>query len=105
MVAETLDKKIRDNLRDPRTSMFTGDTLSVSQIGLVIKGGCGWLLRIGVFTINNGCGHFRFSRPLLIILDRTMDLATPLHHTWTYQALAHDVFVSLEFLRKKLFLR
>lgn len=41
MVAETLDKKIRDNLRDPRTSMFTGDTLSVSQIGLVIKGGCG----------------------------------------------------------------
>ena len=33
-------------------------------------------------------------RPLLILLDRNMDLATPLHHTWTYQALAHDVLVS-----------
>ena len=26
-----------------------------------------------------------------MILDRQVDLATPLHHTWTYQALAHDV--------------
>ena len=25
-----------------------------------------------------------------------MDLATALHHTWTYQALVHDVFVSIE---------
>ena len=32
MIAETLDKKIRDNLRDPRNSMFTGDGLSVSQL-------------------------------------------------------------------------
>ncbi len=35
-----------------------------------------------------------FSRPLLVILDRNIDLATPLHHTWTYQALTHDVLVS-----------
>lgn len=34
---------------------------------------------------------FSFQRPLLIILDRNVDMATPLHHTWTYQALAHDV--------------
>ena len=34
-----------------------------------------------------------FSRPLLVILDRNIDLATPLHHTWTYQALVHDVMV------------
>ena len=34
-------------------------------------------------------------RPLLALLDRNLDLATPLHHTWTYQALAHDVLVSL----------
>lgn len=32
-----------------------------------------------------------FHRPLLIILDRSVDMATPFHHTWTYQALAHDV--------------
>jgi hypothetical protein len=33
----------------------------------------------------------RLQRPLLIIFDRGMDLTTPLHHTWTYQALSHDV--------------
>lgn len=30
------------------------------------------------------------SRPLLIIIDRSIDLSVMLHHTWTYQALAHD---------------
>ena len=32
-----------------------------------------------------------FFLKLQVILDRQVDLATPLHHTWTYQALAHDV--------------
>lgn len=32
-----------------------------------------------------------FQRPLLIVLDRNIDVATPLHHPWTYQALVHDV--------------
>jgi hypothetical protein len=27
----------------------------------------------------------------MIILDRSVDMATAFHHTWTYQALAHDV--------------
>ena len=35
--------------------------------------------------------YFSFHRPLLVLLDRNMDMATPLHHTWTYQALLHDV--------------
>ena len=39
-----------------------------------------------------------FQRPLLIVLDRNLDLATPFHHTWTYQALAHDVLVRLKYL-------
>lgn len=30
-------------------------------------------------------------RPVLVIADRNVDLATMLHHTWTYQALIHDV--------------
>ncbi|KAA8495640.1 Sec1 family domain-containing protein 1 [Porphyridium purpureum] len=30
-------------------------------------------------------------RPILVILDRNVDLPVMLHHTWTYQALAHDV--------------
>jgi len=31
-----------------------------------------------------------FRRPLLLLLDRDIDLAPTLHHTWTYQALVHD---------------
>jgi len=30
-------------------------------------------------------------RPLLCVLDRDMDLVTMLNHTWTYQAMTHDV--------------
>lgn len=65
MVAEKLDKKLRENSRDARSSLFAGDGMQAGQIS--------------------------FQRPLLVILDRNMDLATPFHHTWTYQALAHDV--------------
>uniref|UniRef100_A0A0A9Y8F8 Protein sly1 homolog n=1 Tax=Lygus hesperus TaxID=30085 RepID=A0A0A9Y8F8_LYGHE len=65
MVAEKLDKKLRENLRDTRNSLFLMDTAQA--------------------------GNFSFQRPVLIILDRNVDMATPLHHTWTYQALAHDV--------------
>ncbi|XP_041988060.1 protein sly1 homolog [Aricia agestis] len=62
MVAKKLDKKLRENLWDARNNLFHGQT-----------------------------GSFSFTRPMLILLDRNMDMATPLHHTWTYQALAHDV--------------
>ncbi|XP_064624116.1 sec1 family domain-containing protein 1-like [Lineus longissimus] len=65
MVAEKLDKKLRENLRDARNSLFTTDSIQ--------------------------SGQFSFQRPLLVILDRNIDLATPFHHTWTYQALVHDV--------------
>ncbi|XP_067010101.1 protein sly1 homolog [Anabrus simplex] len=65
MVAEKLDKKLRENLRDTRNSLFLMDA---SQ-----------------------AGYISFQRPLLIVLDRNVDMATPLHHTWTYQALVHDV--------------
>ena len=33
-----------------------------------------------------------FQRPLLIILDRNEDLSSVLAHSWTYQALVHDLF-------------
>lgn len=65
MVAVKLDKKLRENLRDARNSLFTGD--------------------------NVAAGQFSFQRPLFVLADRNLDLATPLHHTWTYQALIHDV--------------
>lgn len=66
MVAEKLDKKLRENLRDARSSFFTSDSIQAGQLN--------------------------FQRPLLVLLDRNLDLATMLHHSWTYQALAHDVF-------------
>jgi len=62
-----LDKKLRENLRDPRNSLFSSDSMAT--------------------------GALSFQRPLLVILDRSTDLASLLHHTWTYQALAHDVLV------------
>ncbi|XP_040917164.1 sec1 family domain-containing protein 1 isoform X2 [Toxotes jaculatrix] len=65
MVAVKLDKKLRENLRDARNSLFTGD--------------------------NMVAGQFSFQRPLFVLADRNVDMATPLHHTWTYQALIHDV--------------
>ncbi|KAM9355045.1 sec1 family domain-containing protein 1 [Pholidichthys leucotaenia] len=65
MVAEKLDKKLRENLRDARNSLFTGDSMAA--------------------------GQFSFQRPLFVLADRNVDMATPLHHTWTYQALIHDV--------------
>eukprot|EP00455_Lapot_gusevi_P053537 TRINITY_DN8366_c0_g1_i4.p1 TRINITY_DN8366_c0_g1~~TRINITY_DN8366_c0_g1_i4.p1 ORF type:complete len:467 (-),score=105.11 TRINITY_DN8366_c0_g1_i4:487-1887(-) len=30
-------------------------------------------------------------RPLLVLFDRNVDLSVALHHTWTYQALVHDL--------------
>lgn len=41
---------------------------------------------------------FSFQRPLLVLVDRNIDLATPLHHTWTYQALVHDVLVRINLI-------
>lgn len=64
MVSEKLDKKLRENLRDARNSLFAAEASP---------------------------GQFSFQRPLLVVLDRNLDLATMLHHTWTYQALIHDV--------------
>ncbi|XP_055595052.1 protein sly1 homolog [Uranotaenia lowii] len=65
MVARKLEKKLRENLWDARNNLFHMDATQT--------------------------GAFSFQRPLLILMDRNMDMATPLHHTWTYQALAHDV--------------
>ncbi|KAK7098909.1 sec1 family domain-containing protein 1-like [Littorina saxatilis] len=64
MVAEKLDKKLRENLRDSRNSQFASEAAP---------------------------GQFSFQRPMLVLLDRNIDLATMMHHTWTYQALIHDV--------------
>ncbi len=40
MVAMGLDKKIRDNLRDPRSSMFTGDNMAQIRSGWCVHTLC-----------------------------------------------------------------
>lgn len=62
MVASNLSKKLRSHLMS-KNNLFAGGAAA---------GGS-------------------FHRPLLVLLDRNVDLAVPLHHTWTYQALCHDL--------------
>ncbi|CAJ0916178.1 unnamed protein product, partial [Mesorhabditis belari] len=64
-IAIRLDQKLRDNLRDARNNLFAFESVRAGQLSS--------------------------SRPVLIIADRSADLATMLHHTWTDQALVHDV--------------
>ena len=69
MVAEKLDKRLRENLRDARNSFFSSTSAMTDGSPMMTN----------------------FQRPLLLVIDRSLDLATPLHHTWTYQAMIHDV--------------
>ncbi|VBB27449.1 unnamed protein product [Acanthocheilonema viteae] len=64
-VAVRLDQKLRDNFRDARNNLFVQDSVRA--------------------------GRLIIHRPVLIIADRGMDIATMLRHTWTYQALIHDL--------------
>lgn len=70
VISEKLTKKIRDTLRDTKSGLFDNkaNKSSGSTMGL------------------------SFQRPLLCLVDRSVDIGTPLHHTWTYQALIHDLF-------------
>mmetsp|Transcript_361 Transcript_361/g.578 ORF Transcript_361/g.578 Transcript_361/m.578 type:complete len:612 (+) Transcript_361:116-1951(+) len=51
-------------------------------------------LRAHLTTRNNlfSKGFSAYKRPLLILLDRNLDLTVPLHHPWTYCALVNDIF-------------
>ncbi|KAI7870162.1 Sec1-like protein [Spinellus fusiger] len=62
MIATKLDNKLRDHSMNSRTHLFSQGTHNSS-----------------------------LQRPVLILLDRSMDLTPMLSHSWTYQALIHDV--------------
>ncbi|RXK37438.1 hypothetical protein M231_05261 [Tremella mesenterica] len=68
MVSRKLEAKLRDYLA------------SSSQRGAASRDG-----GYGSDSFNN------LQRPLLVILDRNVDLIPMLSHSWTYQALVHDV--------------
>lgn len=65
MVAQRLDRKLRDHILNSKDNLF-----STNRAG--------------------GTGTPQ-SRPVLILLDRNVDLIPMLSHSWTYQSLVHDV--------------
>jgi len=62
MIAQKLDSRLRDHALNSRNNLFSESSMSLN-----------------------------FQRPVLIILDRNIDLVPMLSHSWTYQALIHDV--------------
>ncbi|KAK0855946.1 Vesicle trafficking between the ER and Golgi [Friedmanniomyces endolithicus] len=66
MIAAKLDRKLRDHILNSKDNLFSGN-------------------RAG------GASSLPSSRPVLIIVDRTVDLVPMLSHSWTYQSLIHDV--------------
>ncbi|KAF1957051.1 Sec1-like protein [Byssothecium circinans] len=63
-VSAKLDRKLRDHVLNSKTNLFSGDSKSASNTG---------------------------SRPVLIIVDRNVDLTAMLSHSWIYQSLVYDV--------------
>ncbi|CAH8518879.1 unnamed protein product [Schistosoma margrebowiei] len=99
MVACQLDSRFRDSLRDSRNSLFmdntargygitTNDDSSGERLGLNSSSPLSLLNRNSQMNSPPNL----FQRPLLIILDRSLDLASPLHHELSYQSLIHDIF-------------
>ena len=82
LVAQKLYKKIKDNLQNMRSNLFPSTSDFSKQQNI---------LNQQQFQQQQRFQPLSFQRPILLILDRNIDLATPLHHTWTYQALIHDV--------------
>ncbi|RBR05805.1 hypothetical protein FVER53590_03076 [Fusarium verticillioides] len=66
MVAARLDRKLRDHILNSKDNLFSGPRTNASS-------------------------NTHSSRPVLILLDRNVDLVPMLSHSWTYQSLVHDV--------------
>ncbi|KAK3054578.1 Vesicle trafficking between the ER and Golgi [Extremus antarcticus] len=64
MIAAKLDRKLRDHVLNAKDNLFSGKAAGQNPAS---------------------------SRPVLIIVDRNVDLVPMLSHSWTYQSLIHDV--------------
>lgn len=64
MIATKLDRKLRDHVLNSKDNLFSKQQSNT---------------------------YATPSRPVLIILDRNVDLVPMLSHSWTYQSLVHDV--------------
>ncbi|KAJ1718887.1 Vesicle trafficking between the ER and Golgi [Coemansia erecta] len=65
MVATRLDAKLRDHIMSSRHNLFSEGAEDIVA---------------------------QSKRPVLVLLDRDMDLASMLMHSWTYQGLIHDLY-------------
>ena len=66
MIAAKLDRKLRDHILNSKDNLFSGNRSAAAP---------------GTPS----------SRPVLVIVDRNVDLVPMLSHSWTYQSLIHDV--------------
>ncbi|KAB5554507.1 Sec1-like protein [Coniochaeta sp. 2T2.1] len=67
MISAKLDRKLRDHILNSKDNLFSTARPTSST------------------------GGTPTSRPVLVILDRNVDLIPMLSHSWTYQSLVHDV--------------
>ena len=68
MIATKLDRKLRDHILNSKDNLFSTQAQNTS-----------------------GRPVLSSSRPVMIIVDRSVDLVPMLSHSWTYQSLVHDV--------------
>lgn len=68
IISAKLDRKLRDHVLNSKDNLFSAPSSRTSTTSGMPS-----------------------SRPVLIILDRNVDLIPMLSHSWTYQSLVHDV--------------
>ena len=68
MISAKLDRKLRDHILNSKENLFSASHARPSF-----------------------AAGFPTARPVLIVLDRNVDLIPMLSHSWTYQSLVHDV--------------
>lgn len=68
MIAANLDRKLRDHILNSKDNLFSGQGQRSATAAAT-----------------------PISRPVLVIVDRNVDLIPMLSHSWTYQSLVHDV--------------
>lgn len=66
MISAKLDRKLRDHILNSKDNLFSS-------------------------SARGGTSSTPSSRPVLVILDRDVDLLPMLSHSWTYQSLVQDV--------------
>ncbi|THD24661.1 Sec1 family domain-containing protein [Fasciola hepatica] len=92
MVATRLEAKLRDSLRDSRNSLFLTSEAGRTAVGTAPMPSARDTSVTGEHRSGGPSFPTLFQRPLLVLLDRNLDLATPLHHEMSYQSLVHDIF-------------